>query len=361
MSPQTISKTTKRKTRPEPVGKPRPSEVILYGAQPRVGQVEKALRGLEVSLKTAIERPSPEASTLGVVLVAPLTSRQSITQVVKAVRSDKHGSGLPIFAVTDNDTRDRTVRRIYSAGATAVFLWSREALLLPRLVAELLGVAWVRGRAGGPQAALSRTLNAHLRLVPWSTAGVRASARKGGEVHLSGAVATFWRKRKIERLVTRIPGVTRIVSRELYVEPSGRTDRQVAQAIRSTLRNTTAVDDATVSVAVHGGMVTLTGAVSDRRELERIVELASNVLGVRDVFDALVVSPTAPRSDGSTTRRLSGALSKWFPKEPVRVTVFAGVAVLAGKVRGLAKRLELEQFVGQDPAVARVINKLEVV
>ena len=65
---------------------------------------------------------------------------------------------------------------------TAVFHWPREAPLLPRLTAELLGVALVRGQARRPRTALSRTLTAHLRLIPWPTSGVRATAQDNGEV-----------------------------------------------------------------------------------------------------------------------------------------------------------------------------------
>ena len=360
MSPQARPKPRRRRTRSSAIEKSKPSTVILYGAPPRVEQVEKVLQGLDVTLSTTAERPSPDATTLGVVIVTPLVPKQSAAQAVRAIRDAKHGRALPLFAVVANDTSDPGVRQIYEAGATAVFQWPREALLLPRLVAELLGVALVRGRASGPNTALNRTLTAHLRLIPWSTAGVRAAAKNLGEVHLSGAVTTYWRKREIERLVARIPGVTRIVSTELRVEPTQHTDRQIARAVRSTLRNTTAVDEATVSVAVHNGAVSLAGTVSDRRELERILELVSNVAGVRDLADSLVVSSKAKQRDGATARRLSGALSKWFPRERITVTVFARVAVIAGKVRDLSRRLELEGFVGQDPAITRVINKIDV-
>jgi hypothetical protein len=332
----------------------------LFGAKPGVGRVERALRGLDVTLTTTTDRPSPDATTLGIVVVTPLPTEDSAAKAVTAIRGEKNGSAVPVFVVVADDTSDRKVRQTYEAGATAVFHWPREALILPRLVAELLGVALVRGRAKGPRIALNRTLTAHLRLVPWSTAGVRASAQDGGGVQLSGAVSTYWRKREIERLVARIPGVTRIFSTQLYVEPSARSDRQIARAVRSTLRNTTAVDDATVSVAVHGGTVTLAGTVSDRRELARILELVSNVAGVRDLTNALVVSNRVKRQDSATARRLNGAVSQWFPTADVTATVFAQAAVLTGSVPNLSKRLELEEFVGQDPAVVRVINKLDI-
>jgi osmotically-inducible protein OsmY len=361
MSPRTVTKPRRRPRDAATVTTSRPSTIALYGDPARVDQVQKSLQRLDVTLSKTIERPAPGARTLAVVAVTPLPNKETPERAVKAIRAARHGGTLPLFVVVDDDTDDRRVRQIYAAGATAVFHWPREALLFPGLLAELVGVALVRGRAVGPRNALTRTLTAHLRLVPWSIEGVRAIARSGGEVHLSGSISTYWRKRELVRLLARIPGVTRIESTRLYVQPAPRTDRQIARAVRSTLGGTTTVDDVTVSVSVRDGTVTLAGTVSNRGELARILELVSNVAGVRDLDNSLVVSSKGKRKDGATARRLNQAISRWFADDHVRVTVFAQVAVLSGKVRGLSRRVELERFVDQDPAITRVINKLEVV
>lgn len=361
MSSQTATGPERKARNPARVSRSDSSSLVLWGSPPRLGQVEKALRRLDLALIRATTGPPRlDARVLGVVIVAPPTNGEPPDRAVSALRADRRGSAAPLFVVVDNDTGDRAVRKIYAAGATAVFCWPREALILPRLVAELLGVSLVRGRAKGPRKALTRRLTAHLRLIPWSTAGSRAVAKSGGEVHLSGAISTYWRKRELKRLLARIPGVTRIVGTHLNVEPSTRTDRQIAYAVRSILRSTTMVDDATVSVGVRGGTLTLAGTVSNRQELERIVEIVSNVIGVRDLENSLVIAGKAKKHDGVTARRLNGALKKWFPGDRVHVAVFARVAVISGKVRNLSRRLELAQFVGQEPAITRVINKLDV-
>jgi osmotically-inducible protein OsmY len=126
------------------------------------------------------------------------------------------------------------------------------------------------------------------------------------------------------------------------------------------LRNTTTVDDATVSVAVHGGTVVLAGTVADRRELRRVLDLVANVVGVRGTMNSLVVSSSARHEDRTAARRLNALLSSRFPGEGIEAKVFANVAVLSGTVSRLWRRHEIEKLVDQASSITRVVNKIDV-
>ncbi len=350
-----------RTRRPAPTKTPETGRLIVVGESDRANAVVRALGDLAVDMARTSEVPAAaEPGTLGFVLVSPLPDGKSAARVTCDLRESKETDPIPVFAVIGDDVADNTVRRTYVAGATAVFQWPREALLLARLVAELLGVALVRGRAAKPQTALTRTLNAHLRLIPWITSGISVRTTADGEAILTGPVGTYRRKLELRRMTMGVPGVKRVDDSGLWVTPSGLSDRSVATAVRTVLRHTTAVDDGTVSVASHGGRVSVAGVAASRREARRILELVGQVNGVRDIDNSLVVSPPAKKKNRSTALRLNRLLTHRFPEERVHVSVFANVAVATGSTTSLSRKTEIEELIERDPAVERVLNKLEV-
>ena len=66
---------------------------------------------------------------------------------------------------------------------------------------------------------------------------------------------------------------------------------EITQIIRSMLRATSDIEEETVSVDVKEGYVTLAGNVSDRKEMNRIEKVISNIKGIRDIHNLTTISP----------------------------------------------------------------------
>jgi len=283
----------------------------------------------------------------------------SVRALTSRIRQQSDNEELTVFALVDEGVKSAEARRIYGEGATAVFEWPREGLIFSRLVIELLAVELAEGAVGAPDAALARTIRAHLKMVRGHGPRLRVRV-DAGFAFVSGSVRHLWQKQFLERLVSNVPGVRSVVVRWLLVQPSDRTDAQITRSIRLLLREASDIDETTLAVNVERGHVTLAGSVADRRELNRAQHLLVNIKGVRDIDRLAVMSKGQKQRDHVVARRLGAMLCGLFPDQQVDVAVFAGVAVLSGTAERLSKSRDMQYMVEEDDAVQRVVNKLEV-
>jgi len=364
MSRPARSKTGRKRVRPGGVDTAiNPSRTILIvGNRRRAIAVEHALSQLAIATSRLpdLDALGTAPNALAIVLVAPLKMGRSLADSIRRVRHNfEHGDQLPVFAVVGDRPLDRQVRRLYQVGATAVFEWPREGLLLPRLVAEALAIELVRGRTGKPDGALARSLRARLRLLPWDVSSVDLQAGHG-TVYVSGKIPSLWHKVELEQFIANTPGVQDVRTDDLWVTPSGLSDHHIAGAVRAVLRSTSSIDDATLSVAVRSGYVVLAGSVADRRELDRILGVLVHVSGVRGIENATIVSQKQQQSDRTTVRRVRARLAAAFPDLHITASVFGTNVVLSGQVPRLSLKWEIDRLVRQDISVSHVINKLAV-
>ena len=338
------------------------AQILLVGAPERTEAVRLALKQMEASIAEASSADGVtdrlDKDMLAVVLASSVAGH-SIRTLISRIRQQSDNEELAIFALVDDGLNDAETRRLYGEGATAVFEWPREGLIFSRLIIELLAVELAQGAVGAPDAALTRTVRAHLKLVRGH--GLRLRVRvEAGFAFVSGSVIHLWQKDLVERLVSNIPGVRSVVVRRLLVAPSARTDAQIRRSIRMLLREASDIDETTLAVNVERGYVTLAGSVNDRRELNRVRYLLASVKGVRDIDRLAVLSASQKQRDHVAARRLGAMLSGLFPDQQVNVAIFAGVAVLSGTVGRLGKSLDIQSIVEEDDAVQRVVNKIEV-
>jgi osmotically-inducible protein OsmY len=87
-----------------------------------------------------------------------------------------------------------------------------------------------------------------------------------------------------------------IVSRRDLLRVFARTDAEIADEVTVELTRYEQVPDGDLSVAVDGGVVTLTGRVADAGDVPGICRVAWRVPGVVDVVDRLNVSASAKRA-----------------------------------------------------------------
>jgi osmotically-inducible protein OsmY len=254
----------------------------------------------------------------------------------------------------------RDVQALYRVGVTAVLYWPREAKILSPILAEVLGIALIRGPARRVDTALERNVRAHLRLFGGTTPGLRVAVRDG-VAHLGGSVPSLPRKQEVDEMVASVAGIRATDTSGLYVLPRRKvTDRELRRSVRVLLRAVAEHEDTTVVGTVRSGHVRLTGTVRNQKELARLEHLVSQVPGVRGV-ESLVRFQRRRASQAATVqRRLAARLGAAFPDADLQVSFFSGVVVLHGRVSRLATKRGAARIVAEDDAVERVLNKVEV-
>jgi osmotically-inducible protein OsmY len=295
---------------------------------------------------------------VAILVVAPLPGTR-VARAVRIVLDRVEPSTVPAFAVVPDHTVPGQIRMIYSYGATAVIEWPRERRVLPFLLAELIGMLQVRPPAKGEGQALARSVRARLRLSPDLSTSVKIEGR-GDVIRLAGEVDALWKKHKLEDIVAGVPGVRSVRVDDVSVVGLRIRDREIARSIRRVIRDTSTIDESTLSTSVESGRVTLAGTVEDQREVRRVIALLSHVRGVRHIENLATLDPAQKRADSAIARRLQKLLSLTNPEQKVGVAVFGGVAVLSGRVRSLNVKRRLGDLVQQEEGLVRLINKIEV-
>jgi osmotically-inducible protein OsmY len=338
------------------------AELVLVGGGRRLAAVEKALGDLRVRLRNEVWDPGllsrlgPETLAL---LLVETPRKVSPPLAVKALTESRPAASLPVFVLVSDRPGDQEVRKLYRAGATAVFRWPREALMLPRLLVETLGIALVQGKTREADRSLSRRIRAQLRMVPSLQRGLRVRCRDGS-VQIEGRTESLRRKRELEEIVGHVPGVRAVSASGLLVEPSNVPDRQLARTIRTVIESASGVDARTLTASVDRGYVTLAGTVAARSEMTAAVELIERIRGVRGVRNLVTVASARRGQDRSLALRLERLLLLRFPSETIRVHVFGGVAVLEGTVARLADARRIVSAAAATEGIDHVIDKLRV-
>lgn len=346
-----------RDRRPEP----REPALLVIGTDARREHVVAALSPLSLRVR-AVESVAEalaavELDAVGIVLAPPLARSGPVASAVGALREDARTRNLPVFVVLADDPGSRSVRRLYEDGVTAVLEWPREALLLPRVVGELLHVA---PRPSAPKPAdrtLARAARARLQLVEGVDRNLRVSA-SDGVLHLEGRVASLQVREAIIAFASGIPGVRAIADAGLSVRPSGTPDRTVESRVRELLSDVAEGD--TLSISVSDGHVVLMGSVENREAFEQVVSLLSSVRGVRGITNATRESGVHRRRDHRVAASLQRAIEQAHPRAQVRVAVLGEVAVLTGEVDTIATRAAIRRRARGEQEVRRVVDKMHV-
>lgn len=286
-----------------------------------------------------------------VILVEPLPE----LQVVDATRELSSEAPLhTVFVVVPEDYSDRRARRIYEAGAVAVFSWPREALVLPAMVSDLLGASPRRGQRG--DAALARAVRARLDLAD----DMKVRARViGGNIELRGQLGSYWKKARLVDMLSQIPGVTAVRCEGIEIVPVERPDAQLRRSVRAILESVTGAEGHSISVSVEDGVVELSGTIGRHAELGRLISVVGNVEGVRGIHNHVTVSASTDKARGIAIR-LSKKIEALCPDARAAVSVFGYIAVIDGHVSTLADKRAIEELARDTPGVGRVVNKLAV-
>jgi len=183
-----------------------------------------------------------------------------------------------------------------------------------------------------------------------------------GVVTLRGTVGSFRQKHEAKNDAKRVRGVTKIDD-ELEVRLMG-DDQRDDSHIRAAVLQAFTLNDAvppTIDAKVFGGMVTLTGKAQWQFQLDEAKHIATNVKGVRGLYDEVPIIPPGPTpAELENTIQKAMERSARLDAENVTVESSDGTVTLGGKVRSWADHDEAVAAAWAAPGVTRVKDHILV-
>jgi osmotically-inducible protein OsmY len=184
-----------------------------------------------------------------------------------------------------------------------------------------------------------------------------------GIITLTGTVSSWGKRIAAEEAAHRVHGVLDVANDIVVKVPGtgGRTDTEVAQAVRNALVWDVFVPDTRIQSTVSDGVVTLKGDVDSwiqRDDADRVVR---NLAGVRGMRNDIVVKP--PKVATSEVRKsIENALDRQAEREAerIRLEVMDGKVTLFGTVHSWAERQAVVGAAKGTPGVRSVDDKLRI-
>lgn len=184
-----------------------------------------------------------------------------------------------------------------------------------------------------------------------------------GIVTLTGTVTSWGKRIAAEDAAHRVRGVHDVANDIAVKVPGtgGRTDTEIAQAVRNALVWDVFVPDTRIQSTVSDGVVTLKGDVDSwiqRDDADRVVR---NLAGVRGLKNEIVVKP--PKVAASEVKKaIENALDRQAEREAerIRVEVADGNVTLFGAVRSWSERQAVIGAAKIAPGVRTVDDKLRL-
>jgi osmotically-inducible protein OsmY len=184
-----------------------------------------------------------------------------------------------------------------------------------------------------------------------------------GVVTLTGTIDSYAKKLAAQEAAHRVHGVLDVAN-DLQVKLPGtlmRNDTEIAQAVRRALEWNVLVPDERIQSTVANGWVTLTGTVDNLREREDAERAVRYLLGVRGVYNKLVVLEQAIEPD-EVRSIIEEALERRADREAkrIQVSVSNGAVTLSGTVRSWAEKRAIAGAVSHAPGVNVLHDELRI-
>jgi osmotically-inducible protein OsmY len=185
-----------------------------------------------------------------------------------------------------------------------------------------------------------------------------------GHVVLRGTVPSFFQKRLATRDAQEVVGVI-WVSNLLAVDTEWREDEKLWEDIRFALDSDSTLAGREIKIRVLEGVVTLAGTVKSPYEKEHATEVASRILGIKDVVNDLEMSRLDKYSDTALEERLRNRLkADWETHsvaDQIEIKAKNGVATLSGEVNTWSEYEEAARVATLTDGIWEVVNRLRVV
>jgi osmotically-inducible protein OsmY len=188
-----------------------------------------------------------------------------------------------------------------------------------------------------------------------------------GVVTLTGTATSYATKVAAKEAAHRVAGVLDVAN-DIRVEipgSAGRTDTEIAQAVRQALAWNVLVPHECITSTVEDGWVTLEGRVERLRERADAERAVWHLQGVCGVTNKIVVRPS-PVQPERVRAVLEEALERYAAREAereaerIQVQVSDGVVTLTGRVRSYEEKRAVLEAVSHAPGVHTVQDHLRM-
>ncbi len=182
-----------------------------------------------------------------------------------------------------------------------------------------------------------------------------------GIVTLTGTVKDLAEESFAVRETEKITGVIGVINK-LKILSGRRTDQEIAQDVQRRFANNPLLKDKNIEVTVTGGNVQLTGQVNSISELQEAKLLASEVMGVVSVNNALQINYPSVRTDQEIEEDVKSSLQRdvYLTGMPIDVSVSNGLVTLSGKVSNLFQKVRAGNDVNWIWNVQGLQNNIQV-
>jgi Predicted periplasmic or secreted lipoprotein len=188
------------------------------------------------------------------------------------------------------------------------------------------------------------------------------STDEEGTVSIRGEVDALYDKLNIYQIVSRIPGVKKIID-NVYVNTPIVPDDMIKTNIRRTIQdNSVILEPDKITVNVNDGMIFLRGTVSNYTEKIMATTISSWQDGVKGVENEINVLPSQEaKSDENIKSILNEIIQNHFPFiDNFSITVINGNVTLEGNAQTLWEKNHLKEEFLQVLGVKSVVENLEV-
>ena len=170
-------------------------------------------------------------------------------------------------------------------------------------------------------------------------------AVSGGVITLSGTVSSLWPKDETINRALKVPGRTELQS-ELTIAKAENDAKLAAEVVKriTNYDRFTVYDD--FQGSVRNGVVHMSGAVTEEKKLEDVIERVAKVKGVQAIDNKVTVLP-ANKSDDELRVAIANAIYRnpefenySMANPPIHVIVNNGYVTLTGIVRSDVERIK---------------------
>jgi osmotically-inducible protein OsmY len=117
-----------------------------------------------------------------------------------------------------------------------------------------------------------------------------------GQIMLGGNVRTLWAKARAGQIASELKGGTSLEN-DIVVKTSPRSDAEISKALTDAIQRDPATRNAKLKITAASGVVTLHGSVDSSTQRELVADVASHVLGVKQLHVTVEIAHGAPRAD----------------------------------------------------------------
>lgn len=110
-----------------------------------------------------------------------------------------------------------------------------------------------------------------------------------GRVVLDGAVESYWKKVRVEDIVTPLKGVVEVVNKLAVVPTENVGDMSLAERVVAGLGRNLLVDVRNILVEVENGRVRLSGTLPNRPAAEAARDTVIRTAGIREIQNDLII------------------------------------------------------------------------